>query len=346
MEKNNRLLVVDDSHMMRQVISNLFNSDPHIEVIATANSGQQALELIQAKRPDVITLDINMPEMDGITALKHLMIQTPTPTVMLSSLSRDGAKITFDALRYGAVDFITKPSHLKPEAMQQQSEAMIRTVKAAAGVEMDVMHYIRSESVPSTAPEHEDYQYVVAIGAAAGGYNSLLTILPKLSANTPLVYLVVLYGASRYIDAFISYLNQHCAITVKRAVDGEKLAGATCYVATGEEYMTLHHQDEHDVLRMHPAPFSSQNSAINRLMFSLADVVENRGIGMVLSGDSNDGSEGLEELGRVGGKVMVQNPNNCLYKEMSESVLNTCHVNDVLSASEIATHLNAYAIES
>ncbi|SEH05122.1 chemotaxis protein CheB [Candidatus Venteria ishoeyi] len=342
MRKNSRLLIVDDSRMMRNVITDIFNADPQIEVIAAASSGIEALELIQSERPDVITLDINMPEMDGITTLKHLMIQTPTPTVMLSSLSRDGAKITFDALRYGAVDFITKPSHLNPEKMQAHANDMIHTVKCAASVEMDIVHYIRPEFELDADQQNADYKFVVAMGAAEGGYSSLLNILPRLSTNNPLTYLVVLYGASRYIDAFIAYLDRHCALTVKRAEDGEILQGGTCYIGTGEEYMTLHDNAAQQVLRIHSAPFASQNSAINRLMFSLADVIDDRGVGIVLSGNSDDGSEGLEELKRMGGNIIVQDPKNCLYKTMSESALNYCSVDKVLSAAEIAASLNAY----
>ena len=342
MYKNNRLLIVDDSRMMRHVISELFSNDPNIEIIATASSGKQALQIIREKQPDVVTLDINMPEMDGITTLKHLMIQTPTPTVMLSSLSREGANITFDALRYGAVDFITKPSHLNPEQMHSQANNMIHKVKSAALVEMGVMQYIRPKTEPNKTQPTVNYQFIVAMGAAEGGYNSLLNILPQLSADAPLVYLVVLYGASRYIDAFIAYLDKHCALSVKRAIAGEKLQSGRCYIATGEEYMTLHEEDDKHLLRIQPAPFASQNSAINRLLFSVAETVSHRGIGVILSGTSDDGSEGLEELKRKGGHVMVQDPKNCLYKEMSQSALTQCDIDSVFSVAEIATCLNAY----
>ncbi|MFK5894833.1 MAG: chemotaxis protein CheB [Pseudomonadota bacterium] len=344
MGKNIRLLIVDDSRMMRNVIADLFGTDPHIEVIATASSGLEALEIIQSEQPDVITLDINMPEMDGLTTLKHLMIQAPTPTVMLSSLSRDGAKITFDALRYGAVDFITKPSHLNPEKMQDHAESMIHTIKCAASVEMDIVHYIRPESNIVGEPHNQDasYQLIVAMGAAEGGYSSLLNILPRLSANNPLVYLVVLYGTPRYIDSFVAYLDSHCALTIKRANHGEVVQGGTCYIATGEEYMTLHDNGFERTLQIHQAPFSSQSSAINRLMFSLSDITDIQKIGIVLSGSNNDGSEGLEELKRIGSDLIVQDPKNCLHKIMSDSAINHCVIDKVFSAAEIADHLNSY----
>ncbi len=342
MTKKNRLLVVDDSRMMRNVISELFDADDGIEIMATAESGFEALEIIKSDPPDVVTLDINMPKMDGLTTLKHLMIHTPTPTVMLSSLSRDGAKITFDALRYGAVDFITKPSHLDPHKMQEQAEAMIHTVKSAASVKMDIMHYIRPEFEHHQIKNDVSYKFVVAIGAAEGGYSSLLNLLPKLSSHNPLTYLVALYASTRYIDSFIKYLNEHSAITVKRAENGDILSTGVCYICSGDEYMTLHDNGLDRIIDINPAPFSSQKSAVNRLMFSLAEIMDDRSIGIVLSGSGDDGHEGLEEVKRIGGQVMVQDPKNCLYKEMSESVLAHCEVDGVFSTAEIAANLNAY----
>ena len=341
MSKPSRLLVVDDSRMMRNAITEIFSADDSIEVIAAAESGFAALEIIKNEQPDVITLDINMPEMDGISTLKHLMIHNPTPTVMLSSLSRDGAKITFDALRYGAVDFITKPSHLDPQKMQSHADDMIYKVKCAAAVKMDIMHYIRPEFDLDQDKHDLSYKFIVAMGAAEGGYSSLLNILPRLSVNNPLVYLVVLYGSERYIDSFIAYLNQHCAITVKRAEDGDVLQGGTCYIGNGADYITLHDSGLDRILRVHPAPFASQNGAVNRLLFSLADTLDDLGIGIILSGAGDDGSEGLEELQRMGGYSIVQDPKNCLYKEMSESAINHCALSEVFSAAEIAASLNA-----
>jgi two-component system chemotaxis response regulator CheB len=280
--------------------------------------------------------------MDGLTTLKHLMIHTPTPTVMLSSLSRDGAKITFDALRYGAIDFITKPSHLDPYRLKEKANAMINTVKYASSVEMGIMHYIRPEFNLHQNKNELSYKFVVAMGAAEGGYSSLLTLLLRLSLNNPLSYLVVLYASLNYIDSFIHYLDQHSAIRVKRAEHGDILQAGVCYICSGDEYMTLHDNDLDQILHLHPAPFASQKSAINRLMFSLADIMDSRGIGIVLSGAGDDGHEGLEEVKRMGGYVMVQDPKNCLYKEMSESVIDHCEVDGVFSAAKIADNLNAY----
>jgi two-component system chemotaxis response regulator CheB len=344
MSKKNRLLIIDDSRMMRNVISDIFSSNTDLDVMETASSGFEALKIIQSDPPDVITLDINMPEMDGLTTLKHLMIHTPTPTVMLSSLSRDGAKITFDALRYGAVDFITKPSNLDPYKMQEHADNMIHTVKCAASVKIDIMHYIRPYFDHNPTKDTLSYKFVVAMGAAEGGYSSLLNILPRLSLNNPLAYLVVLYANSHYIDSFITYLNQHSAITVKRAKQDDILQIGVCYICSGDEYMTVQDSGIDHTLHLHPVPFISQKSAINRLMFSLADVMDNRSIGIILSGAGNDGNEGIEEMTRMGGQIMIQNPKNCLYKGMSESVIKYCTIKSVSSTAEIAKKLNAYCL--
>lgn len=337
-----KLLVVDDSRMMRQAIARLFRDVPDINIVAEAENGKQALQLIPQHRPDVITLDINMPEMDGLTTLKHLMIQWPTPTVMLSSLTLEGARITFDALRYGAVDFITKPSRLDSQHFNAQVGQIVPLVQAAAAVEVGMMRYIRPQKMVLSPVRASACQWVVALGVAEGGYSALLSMVPHLPVHWPVAYIVAFHGTLAYMDAFIDYLNQYSAVQVKRLTQAERVMPGVCYLSTGEDYVTAAETQGHIALNVHRAPFASQRGSIDRLLFSLADVLGERVIGVILSGQGEDGREGMAEVIRMGGITLVQDPVNCLYKEMPQATLQACRVDAVVLAREMVTTISRY----
>lgn len=320
-----RLLVVDDSKILRDSVARIFASDPRVEIVAMATNGREALEQIRDHRPDVITLDIRMPELDGISALKHIMIRYPTPVVMLSSLTMEGAAVTFDALRYGAVDFIAKPSAVGGEDVSAQESEIRNKVKFASVVEVSAIKYIRN--LPNTELMNRDQvlgtcEKLVAIGSAEGGYGALLKLIPNLRADLPVAFVATLYAPPEYVDAFATYLNNYSAVEVKRAVNDEPLRPGVCYLNSGSNYMTVHgDQDSGLVLHVSPAPFSSRKGAVDMLMFSVAEAMGRGAVGMVLSGTGSDGAEGVEEIARVGGRVMLQSLKTCLYENMVRNAM-------------------------
>ena len=337
-----KLLVVDDSKIMRRLITDLFESDDKIHVVGEAADGLEALASVSQLVPDVITLDINMPGMDGLTTLKHLMIRSPTPTVMLSTLTREGEKTTFDTLRYGAVDFITKPTRLDGGELEAQAQDIIVKVNHAAAVALDAVRYIRA--VPrnhAIAPfEVQSCDCVVALGAAEGGYGALLKIIPQFRPDSAVAYVAILYAAPRHVDAFARYLDDHSGVRVKRAIDGEPVEGGVCYLGAGVEYLTVAAHSGRLMLQVHRAPFASRRGSIDRLMFSVAEAMKGRAVGVVLSGSGEDGSEGLEEIHRMDGVAIVQNPQSCLHKGMAQAALARCQPDFVLSDVKIATVVN------
>jgi len=321
MSKHKRLLIVDDSRFMRQAIADFFTSDNTIEIVGEAKNGAEAIEAVSNLDPDVVTLDVNMPVMDGLTALKHLMIRSPLPVVMLSTLMQEGAQATFDALRYGALDFILKPSQLKGDLDQQRQE-ICRKVRLAAHVEVSAMRYIRAEHQvkPSIM---EPCRRVVTLGTAEGGYSVLLKIIPHLAINST-AYLVVLYANSVHVDTFAKYLDQFSALQVRRAKDGEHLYGGVCYLSSGNEYVTFRYDDGELTLHVTEAPFPWRRGSINRLFFSSAEILGSNGVGILLSGSSDDGSEGLSEILDAKGTAILQDPKTCLDKEMVLNALQLC----------------------
>jgi two-component system chemotaxis response regulator CheB len=337
-----RLLVVDDSDFMRRAIRHVFETSEQLEVVGEARNGVEALERLNRLQPDVITLDVHMPVMDGIATLKRIMIQDPKPTVMLSNLTLEGATVTFDTLKYGAVDFIPKPSNMGDLTAQDQNHDIIRRIQLAAKVQIESIRYLRTSAaapVP-TSVNGRPCHYLVAMGAAEGGYGALLKIIPQLRADLPVAFLVVLYADAPYIDAFVSYLNHCSGVNVKRAVDGERIAAGVCYLACGREYLTVQGSQDEPRLLVNPVPFENHKGAINMMMISLAECFTRQAVGLILTGSGTDGLEGIGEVLRYGGRVLVQEPGSCLHKEMGQSVLNQHRVTAVVTDGAMATAVN------
>lgn len=336
-EQKISLFIVDDSRMMRKVIASIFKDDPFVQVVGEAENGEEALQLIPQLKPDVITLDVEMPVMDGLKTIKHLMIQAPTPTVMLSSMTQDGAVVTFDALKYGAVDFVAKPSRNADTDLSEQTREIARKVHLAAEVELEAVRYVRAVNKDKQAafPTGSRCEKVVAIGAAEGGYGALLKLLPHLSANYPAAYLVMFYAPSKHLESFVEYMDRFSPLRIRRAENNIALEPGCCYFASGEEYLTVHEREDGLVLHLSSAPFATQRGSINMLLFSVAEVMKDDSVAVILSGVGEDGTEGMAEILRVGGAGIVQDPAGCLYRDMPWSVSAHCREAAVLADADI-----------
>jgi two-component system, chemotaxis family, protein-glutamate methylesterase/glutaminase len=337
-----KVLLVDDSPFIRGVIRKIIEDSKSLKVVGEASNGSEALELIPRLDPDVVTLDINMPVMDGLTTLKHMMIKSPRPAVMISTLTREGASVTFDALKYGAIDFITKPSKFRTHQIAEQQENIIRKVSLAGNVEVGEIRYARSPvgKKISNIAKKAFSQRVITLGASEGGYSALLKIIPMLCSEISASVIVVLYAESVYVDAFVKYLNEHSAVFVIRPKNHEPLLAGTCYIASGNEYLTVEKVNGEHFLQLNPNPFPNRQGSINMLMMSAADNFAEKTMGAILSGGGNDGVEGLREILRQGGLGLVQDPRTCLCKDMVLSVLKNLQVDLVIPDREMANEFN------
>ncbi len=343
-----RVLIVDDSRLIRTALKKILTADGQIEVVGEAADGKEALVLIPRLQPDAITLDINMPEMDGLSTLKHIMIKHPTPTVMISSLTTEGATKTFDALRMGAIDFISKPSQMGEAGAQVRQPDIPHIVKLAAAVRIKNVRLFRVWAQPAVAPclVVPDIKRCVVFGASEGGYSALLKIIPRLKPDSPAAFMAVLHAAPPYVDAFVSYLDLYSSITVKRAIDGMVLQGGTCYLAAGSEYITVVRENQVLGLRVHPSPFPARRGAINMLMLSLSEIMAENAVGVILSGQEQDGAEGVTEISRMDGTVIVQAPETCLFKEMPQMALKLCEFCRVIPDIDIAAAIDTLLYET
>lgn len=333
-----KLLLVDDSKILRKAIAAIFSDNENIK-IEQAENGAEALEKLQWFDPDVVTLDINMPIMDGISTLKRMMIEHPVPTVMLSSLAQEGADVTFDALRFGAVDFISKPDALGDVSLDDQADEIRNRIFYAADVELAAIRYIRDTAAVAKikkATDDDKCQFIVAIGAAEGGYGSLLKLIPYLSQHSAAAYLVSLYMEAEHVDEFVNYLNSYSQIEVRSAGHDEILQPGVCYICSGHNYMTVHNEGNDIKLHVSPAPFALRRGAIDMMMFSTVEVMGSQCAGVILSGLGEDGSEGMEEMIRMKGSAIVQDSKTCLYKEMAQNVIDQTDVDQIVADNLIA----------
>lgn len=338
-----RLLIVDDSQLVRKTLLDLFADEDSVEVVGQAENGIEALYLVTQLKPDVITMDISMPGMDGLSALKHIMIKSPTPIVMLSSLTKEGAAITFDALRFGAVDIISKPSTVESDgALDEQAADILSKIEFASQVEVGAIKYIRRKKSSGDKGNTGSgpAQRIVAMGAAEGGYGSLMKIIPHLKPDNDTAYLVTLYAAPHHVEAFARYLDSYGELRVKVAEHDEVIRPGVCYINSGRNYMTVHRYESEPVLHVSPAPFASRKGSVDMMFFSTAEVMEDNCIGVILSGCGSDGFEGLEEMTRQGGGSLVQDQHSALCNGMINAAMGRVNIGHVEPDSRIAAVLN------
>jgi two-component system chemotaxis response regulator CheB len=306
-----RVLVVDDSALMRQLISTLLSADPDIEVVGTAPDPHVARERIKALNPDVITLDVEMPHMDGVTFLRKIMALRPMPVVMISTLTQSGAEVTLEALEVGAVDFIAKPSTDAANAMVALAGELQEKVKAAARMRVGAR---RTPAAPAARPRliGRATGKVVLVGASTGGVEALKALLLGLPADCPPI-LVTQHMPARFTATFAHRLNKECGMKVSEAQHNDVVEPGHVYIAPGSHHLELARSGSHFVCALSDAaPVSGHRPSVDMLFRSGARTVGSAGIGVILTGMGKDGAEGLLEFRRAGATTLGQDEESAL----------------------------------
>jgi two-component system chemotaxis response regulator CheB len=335
-----RVLVVDDSGFFRRRVTEMLNADPGLEVIGSASNGKEAVEQVDKLRPDVVTMDIEMPVMDGITATRQIMQSHPTPIIMFSSLTTDGAKATLDALDAGALDFLPKRfediSNDREEARKLLCERVrhlarrpARTAPSlpAAATVKSVSPASVTKPVVATAPaastpiRSRGEIKLVAIGTSTGGPVALQEVLSKLPGNLPVPILLVQHMPGSFTPAFAQRLNTLCAINVKEAADGDVLQAGTAYLAPGGKQMLLAKKAEQTVIRIiEAAPNQTYKPSVDVTFQSVAKLFPKTTLAVILTGMGADGREGCRELKQGGSVVWAQDQASCVVYGMPAAV--------------------------
>jgi len=339
------VLIVDDSAVVRQTLRDVLESDPEIEVIATAGDPFVAADRIAERVPDVITLDIEMPRMDGLTFLKKLMSQHPIPVVICSSLADEGAQSTLRALEYGAVEIITKPKMGTKQFLEESQIEICNAVKAAAGARLrnlapsrTVEPKLNADCIlsPATHAMAETTEKVVAIGASTGGTEALKTVLEALPADTPGI-VIVQHMPELFTRAFAQRLDGLCAITVKEAETNDTVIRGRALIAPGNHHMLLKRSGARYYVEIKDGPLVCRHRpSVDVLFRSAARYAGRNAIGVILTGMGDDGARGMLEMQQAGAMTFAQDEATCVVFGMPKEAIKLGGVGKVLPLQAVA----------
>jgi two-component system chemotaxis response regulator CheB len=338
-----RVMIVDDSATARVILSKHLATDPEIEVVGWARDGVEALDKIKTLRPDVVTLDVEMPRMDGLQALEHVMRESPTPIVMVSALTREGAQITLRALELGAIDFVLKPTRGGVRVLREVTDELCSKVRAAAraNVLASVAAAHESKVRPRMAPPTKSISAwqdnAVVIASSTGGPQALSSVLASLPADTAVPILVVQHMPEGLTGPLAERLNELGPLRVEEAQSGSKLVPGQVLVAPGNQHMTLAGSGE--VRLNNGARECGVRPSANVTMESVAQVYGAATVGVVLTGMGRDGTRGAGLIRAAGGKVIVQDEPSCVVYGMPKSVVRAGYADRVVPLPRIASEM-------
>ena len=339
-----RTLIVEDSAVVRELLNHILGSDPAIDVVGTANNGMEALRAVQALKPDVVTMDINMPVMDGYEATRRIMETVPLPIVIVSvSVDRREVATTFRALEAGALAAVQKPMGIGHRDHEQTAKALVETVKLMSEVKVVKRWPICCPKMPAVpvagnwSPGTAGNIEIVAMGASAGGPAILGTILSMLPADLPVPILVVQHISAGFIHGLAESLSVSCKLPVHVAVQGEELKPGHAYLAPDGTHMGVVEGGRVELSR--DAPIEGMRPSISYLFRSVARAYANRAAGVILTGMGKDGAAGLKSMRDSGAVTIAQDEESCLVFSMPGEAIKLGAATHVLSPCGIAAAL-------
>lgn len=342
-----RVLVVDDSAFMRKAIENMLKKDSSIEVVGNARNGKEALEKIQELDPDVLTLDIEMPVMDGLETLKIIMKKMPRPVIMVSSLTTEGAEATLKALELGAVDFIAKDKSFASFGIMKIEDQLIRTVKHFARRRS----FSRSSTIerkpvaPSkpfaVAPKLNRgvkvNPKVIAIGTSTGGPQSLQKVIPKLDKSLNKPVLIVQHMPPNFTKSLAQRLNSLSSLTVVEAQGKEKLEPNVVYVGKGGFHLKIRRMGSNYYIDLADEPSNVLHiPSVDEMVSSVADNFGKSALGVIMTGMGSDGLKGLKKLKSKGGYIIAQDEKSCIVYGMPRAVVEANIADEIVPLENIA----------
>lgn len=346
-----KVLIIDDSAVVRQVMTDILSSDPQIEVVGSARDPYVAVELLKEVVPDVITLDVEMPRMDGITFLRKLMSQHPIPVVMCSSLTEEGSETTFKALEYGAVDIIQKPKMGIKQFIEESKILICDAVKAASlsqkkkGSPATPFHVAPKLSADAVLPKStgksmvQTTEKVVAVGASTGGTEALKVFLEALPEDSPGI-VIVQHMPENFTRAFANRLNASCRVTVKEADNDDTVIRGRVLIAPGNKHTLLKRSGARYYVEIKDGPLVSRHRpSVDVLFRSTARYAGRNAVGIIMTGMGDDGAHGMQEMKEAGAVNIAQDETTCVVFGMPKEAIKLGGVDHVLPLGAIAPEM-------
>jgi two-component system chemotaxis response regulator CheB len=348
-----KVLIVDDSAVIRQTLSSIFNSDPAIEVMATAADPIFAAQKIEKDVPDVITLDIEMPRMDGLTFLRKIMSEKPIPVIIISSLTDKGTDTALKALELGAVEIITKPqmntkqfieeSKIKLcDAVKAASHARLRKSKAFSPSAYKVEPKLTADAIipkNSRTLLSETTEIVIAVGASTGGTDALQVFLQAMPPDTPGI-VIVQHMPEHFTRSFANRLNELCQISIKEAVNGDSVIRGRALIAPGNHHMLLKRSGAKYYVEVKDGPLVNRHRpSVDVLFRSTARYAGKNAIGVIMTGMGGDGAKGLLEMKEAGAHTVAQDETTCVVYGMPHEAIKLGAADKILPLHQIAHHV-------
>jgi len=339
-----RVLIVDDSAFFRKLLTDLLTEDEEIVVVGEAKNGEDALRKIPLLKPNVITLDVEMPYMDGITTLKYIVRDYNIPVVMLSSLTTDGATMTIKALEEGAVDFIPKPSNIFNISRESFRDDIINKIKVAAKCNLKSYGISKREKSTIRKLPHivrdVDFKYIITIGTSTGGPRALQEVIPALPQNIDASILIVQHMPPKFTKSLADRLNSLSEVHVKEGEDGDKLIRGWCYIAPGGYHMKVIKENSDYVIKLDDGnPIKGLRPSVDVLMESVAKIEGVKKLGVIMTGMGSDGADGIVKMKRSSSYILAQDEKSSTVFGMPKAAIRTNCVDKVVSLDRIADEI-------
>ena len=342
-----KVLIVDDSALIRQIMTQILSSDSQIEVVGTATDPYDAREKIKQLNPDVITLDVEMPKMDGVTFLRNLMKLRPMPVVMVSTLTESGADVTLQALELGAVDFVSKPKVNVQEEMQNYAQEIIRKVKTAAVARVKSFNVLgNTNTQPQVLKPKSHFKttdMIIAIGASTGGTEAIKDVLCQLPSSTPGIVMTQHIPAA-FSAPFAERINSNSAMTVMQAADGQQILPGHAYLAPGDRHMEVIRDGARFICRLLDTdPVNRHKPSVEVMFESVAKNVGSNSLCVLLTGMGDDGSDSMGSMKAAGAPTIAQDEESSVVWGMPGEAVKRGHADEVLPLHHIAERILYYA---
>lgn len=344
MSERIRVLVVDDSALMRKLIPAILAREPLIEVVGTAMDGAFALKKIEELRPDVVTLDLEMPRMDGMETLRLIMRRAPLPVILFSTHSKEGGYATFKALALGAVDFLTKPKDAaagRLDEIADQLIAKIKVAKHATGRKLPPAFVGEERAAPKKGMRAAlPPRRIIAIGISTGGPNALQFVLPQIPADFQSSIVIVQHMPAGFTEMFAKSLDESCALEVHEARSGDLLLAGRVLICPGNRHIMVRHMPRGDMAVLSDGPpVNGHRPSADVLFHSVAQEFGRAVVGLLMTGMGDDGAEGLGAIKAAGGMTIAQSEDTCVVGGMPRAAILKGYANKIIPLDGMAAYL-------